>query len=122
MGSITFQFTVEADRAAFVDLLAEAIGKALSARQVPCLQQPPQERLVVQDGAALPATDSKLVNVEEAAEMLGVSSRMVRRLRDISSMPRPISLGSLIRWHRDEVDQWITDGGSRVDRRGAGRR
>ncbi len=122
MGSITFQFTGEADRAAFVDLLAEAIGIALGARQVPCLQQPPQERLVVQDGAALPATDSKLGNVEEVAGMLGVSSRMVRRLWDMGRMPRPISLGSLIRWRRDEVDQWIADGFPRNDRRGKGRR
>ena len=122
MGSITIQFTDEADRAVFVDLLAEAIGKAMGARQSPCLQPPPQESPLDQDGDSPPTTESRLVDVEEVAAMLGVSSRMVRRLRDMGRMPCPISLGSLVRWRREEIEEWIHEGCPRVERRGGGRR
>lgn len=41
---------------------------------------------------------------------LGCSTRHVYRLVDAGRMPRPIKLGSLVRWPRAVIDQWIADG------------
>ena len=54
MGSITIQFTDEADRAVFVDLLAEAIGKALAGRETTCQLEVVQQRAEAMEGASPP--------------------------------------------------------------------
>ena len=53
---------------------------------------------------------SALIHVEQLAEILGCSSRHVRRLSDSHRIPRPIKLGSLTRWTRVEIDNWINSG------------
>ncbi len=45
-----------------------------------------------------------------ATQYLGCSTRHVYRLVDSGRMPRPIKLGSLIRWPRGVIEQWIADG------------
>ena len=122
MGSITIQFTDEADRGMFVDLLAEAIGKALDGRSKTCQLEVAQPKAEAMEGASPPSDEAKLVDAAGVAAILGVSARMVWRMRDSGRMPRPVSIGRLTRWNRAEIDQWITDGCPRVDRRGPGRR
>ena len=122
MGSITIQFSDEADRGVFVDLLAEAIAKALAGRENACQVEVAQPKAEAMEGAILPSDEAKLVDAAGVAAILGVSARMVWRMRDSGRMPRPVSIGRLTRWNRAEIDQWITDGCPRVDRRGPGRR
>ena len=49
--------------------------------------------------------------VGDVAELLGCSTRHVRRLADAGRMPRPLStIGRLVRWRRADVDQWLAAG------------
>ena len=49
-------------------------------------------------------------DVNGIAELLGCSSRHVRRMADSGAMPRPIHLGRLVRWRKADVDQWLAAG------------
>jgi excisionase family DNA binding protein len=51
-----------------------------------------------------------LLNVEEVARALSCSPRHVRRLADAGTMPRPLKLGSLVRWRKADIEKWLGDG------------
>jgi excisionase family DNA binding protein len=51
-----------------------------------------------------------LLDVRAVARLLNCSPRHVYRLVDAGRMPRPVKLGSLCRWCRDELDEWIAGG------------
>ena len=51
-----------------------------------------------------------LSSVGEVAEMLCCSERHVYRMSDSGQMPRPVKVGRLVRWRRDEVLEWVADG------------
>ena len=51
-----------------------------------------------------------MLNVGDVAKMLRCSSRTVYRLADSGRMPRPIKLGALVRWPREQVEAWIANG------------
>lgn len=51
-----------------------------------------------------------MMSVDDVADELNCSARHVRRLSDSGRMPRPIKLGSLVRWPRAVVERWIGDG------------
>ncbi|MEX1027560.1 MAG: helix-turn-helix domain-containing protein [Candidatus Paceibacterota bacterium] len=51
-----------------------------------------------------------LLDVPAVAEFLLCSERHVRRMADAGRMPRPIKLGSLVRWNRATIEQWVADG------------
>ena len=52
----------------------------------------------------------KLLDVQAVAEMLDCSTRHVYRLSDAGRMPAPVKLGSLVRWSRSAVEDWIAAG------------
>jgi len=54
--------------------------------------------------------DTELLSVKSVASGLGCSPRHVRRLSDAGRMPRPVRLGALIRWRRDELERWVAAG------------
>jgi excisionase family DNA binding protein len=56
------------------------------------------------------ATGRKLGDVRVVAAKLDCSPRHVYRMADAGRMPRPLRLGSLVRWDLDELDRWIADG------------
>jgi excisionase family DNA binding protein len=124
MGTITIQFGDESDKEVFVGLLAKAIQQA-TAEPLALLvstvlggadPQPMKE-------ASKPAdTPSELLDVNAVAALLGASSRTVRRLADWGRMPRPISLGRMVRWQRSVIEEWIRDGCPKIERRATGRR
>lgn len=60
---------------------------------------------------------AQLLDVEIVAAMLGCSPRHVYRLSDAGRMPGPVKLGSLVRWSRAAVEQWIEAGCPRIERR-----
>jgi len=51
-----------------------------------------------------------LLGVGEVARMLSCSPRTIYRLADSGRMPRPMRLGTLVRWSREALEQWIADG------------
>ena len=61
--------------------------------------------LTLKQGAA-----SQLLDVEVVAEILGCSTRHVYRLSDAGRMPRPVKLGSLVRWSASAIQAWIDQG------------
>lgn len=65
------------------------------------------ERVAGQDNA--PA-ESALLDVEQVATLLRCSTRHIYRLCDRGQMPRPLKLGSLVRWNRAAIDGWIAGG------------
>jgi excisionase family DNA binding protein len=50
---------------------------------------------------------ARLLSKKELARLLGVSPRSVDRLVAAGQLPRPIKVGALSRWRRDDVEQWI---------------
>lgn len=56
------------------------------------------------------ATLPPLLDVQTVAALLDCSPRHVYRLSDSERMPRPLKLGSLVRWRKDDVRQWIDAG------------
>lgn len=56
------------------------------------------------------ATLPPLLDVETVAAVCDCSSRHIYRLADSDRMPRPVRLGSLVRWRKDQIFQWIDAG------------
>lgn len=60
---------------------------------------------------SLPAeSPAKLLDVGAVAELLDCSTRHVYRLADAGRMPSPVKLGTLVRWPRQAVEDWIAEG------------
>jgi excisionase family DNA binding protein len=59
------------------------------------------------------AVQAALLTVDDVATLCGVSTRHILRLSDAGKMPRPLKLGRLSRWRRDEIDRWIGSGCSK---------
>ena len=53
---------------------------------------------------------SRMVSVEDVAELLSASERTVRRLDSAGKLPRGIKVGGLKRWRLDELAAWIAAG------------
>ena len=61
-------------------------------------------------GEPAPAQLAGMLNVGDVAKLLRCSARTVYRLSDSRRMPRPVKLGALVRWPREQVEKWIADG------------
>lgn len=61
-------------------------------------------------GVRLPS----LVDVNWVADVVGCSTRTIRRLNDLGWMPRQLKVGRLSRWREDEITAWINDGCKKV--------
>lgn len=58
-----------------------------------------------------PGISAALLDVRAVASLLGgCSVRHVRRLTDAGKLPQPVRLGSLVRWRRAELEEWISAG------------
>jgi excisionase family DNA binding protein len=73
-----------------------------------------KQKAEVQEVAAPEA--SKLIDSAEVSRMIGVSYRTIWRLKDAGKLPKPVSIGRLVRWRRDEIEQWIAAGCPAVHR------
>jgi excisionase family DNA binding protein len=51
-----------------------------------------------------------LIDFPEAAQMLAISTRHLRRLVDAGRTPRPIRLGGSVRFNAAALTQWIEAG------------
>lgn len=55
-------------------------------------------------------TLAALLDVRAVAALLGgCSTRHVYRLADAGKMPPPVRLGSLVRWSRLSIDEWLAN-------------
>ena len=61
----------------------------------------------------------ELLDVRQTAQLLNASPRTVYRLSDAGKMPRPVKLGSLVRWRPDELYDWINAGCPNIGKGGA---
>lgn len=55
-------------------------------------------------------TGIDLLSVKHVSRVLGCSTRTVYRLADAGKMPLPVRLGSLVRWSRKALEDWIAQG------------
>jgi predicted DNA-binding transcriptional regulator AlpA len=60
-------------------------------------------------GGAFPTPPAPMLDCESFAELLGVSTRHLRRLVDAGKAPPPVRLGACVRWPRPVVEKWIAD-------------
>jgi predicted DNA-binding transcriptional regulator AlpA len=51
-----------------------------------------------------------LLSARKLAEMLDISTATLWRLRSAGKLPRPLRLGSSLRWRAEEVRQWVETG------------
>lgn len=51
-----------------------------------------------------------MLTPDQVAELLGCSTRTVRRWVGTGAMPEPVRIGGLIRWPRRTVEAWIAAG------------
>ncbi len=56
------------------------------------------------------APPAALLGIKAVADLLDCSVRHVHRLRDGGKMPQPVRLGSLIKWRRSEIEEWVASG------------
>lgn len=56
------------------------------------------------------APEPLLIQAEELARMLGVSTRTLWRLLSAGRLPRPVRFGGNTRWRLAEVKAWIARG------------
>ena len=55
-----------------------------------------------------PVVSAELLDVTAVSSLLGgCSTRHIYRLSDAGRMPRPVKLGTLVRWRRAELEAWI---------------
>ena len=68
------------------------------------------EALTPREAAVSPA----VLNVQQVAGLLSVSTRHVYRMVDGGLMPRPLKLGGLNRWPKAAIEKWLMDGAPAV--------
>jgi len=51
-----------------------------------------------------------MLSVTDLAKRWGCSERHIRRMADAGRCPRPIKLGSLLKWPLPGIEQWEKDG------------
>ena len=56
------------------------------------------------------ATLPPLLDVGTVAALCGCSARHIYRLADCGKIPRPLKIGALVRWRKDDIRLWIDAG------------
>ncbi len=59
---------------------------------------------------SLNETQASLLDVKALAKLLHCSPRHIRRLVELGRMPKPVRLGTLVRWPRPAIEAWIGEG------------
>ena len=58
-----------------------------------------------------------LLSAGDVARLLGCGVRSIWRWSDSGLLPRPLALGRLKRWRRNEIERWAENGCRPVERR-----
>ncbi|MCC6489636.1 MAG: helix-turn-helix domain-containing protein [Candidatus Hydrogenedentes bacterium] len=54
--------------------------------------------------------EAMLLDVRAVAVLLNCSQRHVYRMADAGKMPQPVRVGTLVRWSRNTLEDWISGG------------
>jgi prophage regulatory protein len=54
--------------------------------------------------------DSRLLDARQAAKMLGYSVATLYRHHGAKLIPSPLRIGGAVRWDKEELENWITEG------------
>ncbi len=65
------------------------------------------------------AVEPALLDDRAVARMLDCSWRHIYRMADAGRLPRPIRFGSLVRWRKCDLDQWLSEGCPSIRKGGA---
>ena len=65
---------------------------------------------MIETVATVDRPQGALLSVDQLAAMLNCSARHCYRLADAGRLPRPVKLGSLVRWRAEEIAEWIAAG------------
>lgn len=63
-----------------------------------------------ESGGQVRQPHAELLDARQVARLLNCSVRHVYRLSDAGRMPRPLKLGSLVRWRNSELADWVKAG------------
>lgn len=61
--------------------------------------------------------ETLLIPADKVAELMAISKRTLWRLLSAGKLPEPVRLGSVVRWKRDEIEEWIEGGCRPLQRR-----
>lgn len=64
--------------------------------------------LAIEQPDALSQSD-RLLDVNETAEILGISKSSLYSMRYLGDAPPAVKVGSRLRWRRSDLDQWISE-------------
>jgi|6_EtaG_2_1085325.scaffolds.fasta_scaffold453371_2 excisionase family DNA binding protein len=53
---------------------------------------------------------SEMMNPEQVASLLAIRKDTVYRWNRSGMMPEAIKIGKILRWQRNDVEEWIADG------------
>lgn len=55
-------------------------------------------------------TQPKLLSAKQLGEMLTLSKRQIHRLNSCGKIPAHIKIGAAVRWHAEEIAEWLKAG------------
>lgn len=61
-------------------------------------------------GKELPTDRGLLVDVKQAAKLVGVSPRTISKMEQCGEMPKAIRIGRAVRWGYEELQKWVSEG------------
>jgi len=94
----------------------ERLAKLINSPKSPEQQLRDGSRRAIHAGEDFPEDDAILLNKNDVAKLLKVSDRTVFRWQTEGDMPRPIKIGGLVRWGRDELNAWVHEGCPRASK------
>ena len=56
------------------------------------------------------ASLAALPRKQDLAEFFQCSTRHIDRQVDAGKMPKPLRIGHVLRWRREDIEQWLADG------------
>ncbi|WP_145283231.1 helix-turn-helix transcriptional regulator [Pirellulimonas nuda] len=68
------------------------------------------EELIAELRGVAERSRASLLDADDFAIELRCSTREIRRMDQAGLVPRPLRLGSKVRWRRDEVENWLRAG------------
>ncbi len=69
-----------------------------------------EDRSAMTGQEAAPVVTAALYTIDDIAGILNCSIRHVRRMVDSQRIPQPVKLGSLLRWLKTDIEQWMASG------------
>jgi len=97
---VTVNFTLDEPTLGRLRTLIAEVFRPVEAPELPATRTP---------RPALPA-EPLLINMQEAAKFLKISSRTLFGMAKSGQVPQPVRLGHSVRWNVEELKAWVTAG------------